>query len=246
MTRIALIADIHGNAVALRRALEEIGRLGAERIVCLGDVAAGGPQAREVVQELRAREIASVMGNADDEILNPTDPSQVEGDLVKILEICSWNATQLGEDDLAYMAGFAPTLTLEEGGEVLALCAHGSPRSFDEIVHAASSAEELDAAMAGVDAPLVVVAHTHFPFMRRHRGLLIVNPGSVGRAYDPAPPADDIRFVPYAEFGILERDGDRFSWHFHRVPFDVEDLLDAVRTSGMPHAEWLAGMWRRG
>lgn len=245
MTRIALIADIHGNAVALRRALAEIDRLGVERIVCLGDIVAGGPQPREVVAELRARGILSVMGNADDEILNPTDPSQEEGDLVKILEICAWNAAQLDEDDLAYMAGFEPTLTMEEGGETIALCAHGSPRSFDEIIHAASSPEELDAALAGVDAPVVAVAHTHYPFMRRHRSLLLANPGSVGRAYYPAPPAGDVRFAPYAEFAILERDGGRFGWHFQRVAFDLDELLSTARASGMPHLEWWTGMWRR-
>jgi predicted phosphodiesterase len=245
MTRIALIADIHGNAVALRSVLAEIERLEVDRIVCLGDVVAGGPQPREVVRELRERGIPSVMGNADDEILHPSDPSQEQGDMVKIIEICNWNAGQMSDDELDFLAGFRPTLTLDADGQELALCVHGSPRSFDDIIHAASDAGELDAMLAGVTAPVLAAAHTHFPFMRRHRELLVLNPGSVGRPYDPAPPGSPIMFAPWAEFAILEFEDGGLSVNFQRVGYDISALHAAARASGMPHAAWWVGMWTR-
>ena len=39
--RLALISDQHGNDVAFAAATEDIGRLGVDDIVCLGDVAQG-------------------------------------------------------------------------------------------------------------------------------------------------------------------------------------------------------------
>jgi predicted phosphodiesterase len=38
MTCIAVISDIHGNAVALDTVLTDIERVGVDQIVCLGDV----------------------------------------------------------------------------------------------------------------------------------------------------------------------------------------------------------------
>jgi len=44
--RLAIISDVHGNAVALETVLLDIRRLGVSRIVCLGDVVADGPQTK--------------------------------------------------------------------------------------------------------------------------------------------------------------------------------------------------------
>lgn len=37
--RVALISDLHGNALALEAVLRDISRVGVERTVCLGDTA---------------------------------------------------------------------------------------------------------------------------------------------------------------------------------------------------------------
>jgi predicted phosphodiesterase len=50
---IALIADIHGNLTALEAVLEALAHEHPDQIVCLGDVAATGPQPREVLDRLR-------------------------------------------------------------------------------------------------------------------------------------------------------------------------------------------------
>src|SRR5262245_15317901 len=50
--RTALIADIHGNIVALEAVLADIGRRDVDAVVCLGDVAATGPQPAEAVDRI--------------------------------------------------------------------------------------------------------------------------------------------------------------------------------------------------
>ena len=41
--RLALISDIHGNDVAFAAAMADVERVGVDVVVCLGDVAQGGP-----------------------------------------------------------------------------------------------------------------------------------------------------------------------------------------------------------
>jgi predicted phosphodiesterase len=67
---IALIADIHGNFAALDAVLDALNTEPPDQIVCLGDVAATGPQPQEVLRRLRGLGYPVVMGNADAELLD--------------------------------------------------------------------------------------------------------------------------------------------------------------------------------
>lgn len=61
--RLAIIADIHGNARALDAVLSDITQQGADRIVSLGDNIGYGPEPEEVVRSLQGYRVLSVMGN---------------------------------------------------------------------------------------------------------------------------------------------------------------------------------------
>ena len=63
--RIALISDLHGNAVALEAVLAHADRMGVDETICLGDVATLGPRPREVVGMLRDRGCRCILGNHD-------------------------------------------------------------------------------------------------------------------------------------------------------------------------------------
>ena len=71
MTAFALISDLHGNAIALRGVLRSIRARGADRIVCLGDVATLGVAPAEVVDVLREIGCPCIMGNHDEYLLDP-------------------------------------------------------------------------------------------------------------------------------------------------------------------------------
>ncbi len=69
--RIALISDIHGNAIALEAVLAEVDGERVDRTICLGDVATLGSQPREVLDILRERRMVSVLGNHDEFLFVP-------------------------------------------------------------------------------------------------------------------------------------------------------------------------------
>jgi len=247
--RVALIADIHGNLAALEAVLTAIAGERPDQIVCLGDVAATGPQPVETLRRLRELGCPVVMGNTDADLIEPRDapPFAAEpaaDDARRIAEIDRGCAAQLDETDRAYLASFGPTVGVELGPDLRLPCSHGSPRSFDNIVAATTPDDELDAMLAGHDAALFAGGHRHVRMLRDHRGRTVINPGSVGLAYEIRPDGS-VRVPPWAECAVVAADAvDNVGIAFRRLPYDREATIRAMVERGMPHAGWWAGDWR--
>lgn len=241
---IALIADIHGNLAALEAVLDALRAEPADEIVCLGDVAATGPQPGEVLRRLQELGCPMVMGNADAELLDVPPPApEADEDTRRIMDISRWCAAQLDEGDRAFLASFQPTVEISLGEERRLLCCHGSPRSYDDIINATTPDDELEGMIAGHDATLIAGGHTHMRMLRAYRGREIVNPGSIGLAYQFFPDGS-VRVPPWAEFALLaQSDTGAVSVDFRRVSYDRDATVRAMSEREMPHAAWWAADW---
>lgn len=72
--RIAVLADIHANLLALDAVLADIGRRGADRLVNLGDSVSGPLWPGETAARLMSLDMASVRGNHD-RVVATLDPA---------------------------------------------------------------------------------------------------------------------------------------------------------------------------
>jgi len=246
--RIGLIADIHGNVVALEAVLAALAREPVDRLICLGDVAAIGPHPREVIARLRALGCPVTMGNTDAWLCAPPSIDEASERVRLMLDITRWNAQQLSADDLAYVRAFPLTveLALDDGG--LLLCYHGSPRSFDDVLAATTPAHEVARLLAGVQATVLAGGHTHVQMVRRYEDVHLINVGSVGlpgvtegSPELPRPPAK----ARWAEYGVLTVESGRLDIGLRRTSLDVTAVRQAAHDSGMPHADWWARRWAR-
>lgn len=244
--RLGLIADIHGNRVALEAVLGELAREGVGRLVCLGDVAALGPRPTAVIGRLREIGCPSVLGNTDGWLLGATAFRADDPDLRPLAELTAWAGAQLGEADRAYLRACPLTLEVALDADTTLLAFHGSPRSYDEVIAAGTPTAELLALLGGHRAPLLAGGHTHRQLLRRDGDAFFVNPGSVGLpGIGPAHPLLEVnRGVAWAEDAIIEADAARgLRIELRRLPLALDHLFADAEASGMPHVGWWRGLW---
>ena len=114
--RIAILGDIHGNLGALDAVLADIEKRDVELTVNLGDVVSGPLQPRETADRLMSLSIPTIRGNHERQLLTFTPEQMGESD--------RFAASQLRDDQRAWIASFPETLAIED----VFLC-HGTPGS---------------------------------------------------------------------------------------------------------------------
>jgi predicted phosphodiesterase len=241
--RIGLISDIHGNLVSLEVVLADIDRAGVDQIICLGDVASLGPQPREVVARIKALGCPCVMGNHDLEVINPDLVHDDAAVSPWEIELVSWCVEQLSEADFSLISSFEPQIEIPLDAEATLLCYHGSPGSpFDKIL-ATTPVAELDEMLNGLAAEVMAGGHTHVQMLRQHKGTLIVNPGSVGFPFEQVPFQSLPRYLPWAEYCIIDWTDGVLGIELRRVPVDFHEIEQAALSSGMPRAAAWLELW---
>jgi predicted phosphodiesterase len=239
--RIGLISDIHGNLFALEAALAELDSVKLDDLICLGDVAALGPEPSAVLARLRGLQCSVVMGNTDAWLLSP--PTAVADEVDRVLT--PWSIAQLSDADLADIRAFQPTIERPLGGERTLLCFHGSPRSYDDVILATTPDDTLDGMLGDTRATILAGGHTHLQMLRRHGDAHLINVGSVGLPAVGPSAAQRNRHVRWAEYAIIESDGERLDISLRRTPLDVDQMVARARAAGMPAVDWWATLWEQ-
>jgi putative phosphoesterase len=200
--RIALISDLHGNAVSLRAVLDAIAGERVDRIVCLGDVATLGPAPSEVIERLVDLGCPCILGNHD-AFLQDAELIKTYTESPLIVEAVAACRASLNRAALEALASFQPTLSMDLDGAGLFLF-HGSPRSHMEDLLATTPPEQLDEALGRRRPAIMAGGHTHLQMVRQHRGTLLVNPGSVGLPFETYAQGGPPKILPHAEYALVE------------------------------------------
>ncbi len=238
--RVALISDIHGNRVALETVLFATEKEMPDQVVCLGDVAAMGPDPGGAIDLLESLGCPVIMGNADTELF--TEPVEIRANIENpiVRDLILWTQEQLDQRQRAFVASFVSSLELDLGYGVRLLCFHGSPRSNTEIIHAETGLEALSAAIDGSTATLLAGGHTHHQLLRRFGGQWLINPGSVGMTHRPTQVDHPTGSPPWAEYGIATVEAGAVDVSLRASPLDLERVR-AQAPASMPHREnWLS------
>jgi len=183
-----------------------------------------------------------VLGNADAFILDPDAGAEVLTE--RQLDVREWTREQLGNDGLRFIEGFRPTVDVTLGNSRTALAFHGSPTSYDDVLLPHFDEDEFRRQLGPPRADVLTGGHVHLQWLRRYGASRFVNPGSVGLSYDHVQPEDDIRIDAFAAYARVVVDGDRLEIAFRRVPFERDEVLEAIASSGIPHADSLREQWR--
>ncbi|CZT34845.1 metallophosphoesterase family protein [Rhizobium sp. 9140] len=237
--KIAVIADIHGNAPALEAVLADIDSQGIREIANLGDHLSGPIDPARTADLLMARNIVSIRGNHDRALITLAPDAMIATD--------RFTHAALDDRHFAWLRTLAPTRHMNEQG--LFLC-HGTPESdlvyWLEDLTAAGVVHRADAARierlaAGIDVPVLLCAHTHIPrLVTLSDGRLVINPGSVGcPAYaDDEPVAHKVETgTPRASYAVIDKRADGSTdVAFRLVAYD--HVLAARLAEGNGRPDW--------
>lgn len=243
--RLAIISDIHGNLPALETVLRELEAESPDQFICLGDVAATGPQPDEVLARLRSLDCPVVLGNTDAYLLDPQPVNGAGEDVQNVEEIDRWCAARLSPANLQYLRTFRPTVTVDLAEHGRLLCYHGSPRSYHDVITATTPDEDLVPMFGDEQATVMVGGHWYFQMLRRYGTAILLNPGSVGLAYDILPDGT-VRVPARAEYALLTAGDGALRIELRRVTYDQATTVQAMFDRGMPHAGWWSASWDNG
>lgn len=173
--RIAIISDVHANLAALNALPGEP----FDALWCLGDLVDYGPRPHEVVQEIRNRADLTVCGNHDYAAGCSADPQCSAPFRRLAAETLRFTQQDCTAEDLEFLR----TLPIRRHVQI------GSTRFH--LVHAMPTqplfgycpkfSPQWECEVQAVDADVLVVGHTHTPFVRVVGNTTILNPGSLGQ-----------------------------------------------------------------
>lgn len=230
--RIAVIADIHGNCLALEAVLADIARQGADLTLNLGDLVSGPLEPRRTAELLLEEDFPTVAGNHERSLVSNGPLGPVD----------RFTHDELAAEHLDWIAELPRTLALN--GEIF-MC-HGTPTSdstpwldgwFDGRDNTLPDEEAVSREAEGIGYPVLLCGHTHVPrVVRLADGRLVVNPGSVGLQMHYGSPD--------AHYAIVERHAGEWSVSHRNVPYDREAAARLAAANGFPHWQAaLAGGW---
>lgn len=240
MTRLVLFADVQGNAIALEAIFAHAGRFQPDATLCLGDIASGA-QPRETIHLLRKYNVLCVRGNMDEVLLTPELSAPIDNDSDenrKFHEIDLWGAAQLSADDQAFLRDLPLTLRYALDEKQSILCFHGAPQDINAPLDSRTSEEDLTHWLADYSGSIMATGHMHLPMLRTFGDTTIINPGSAGLPY-----GGKRLMPPQAQYALIEVEAGTVSIHFYTVAYNGDTLKNVIFSSGMPHADWYAGLW---
>lgn len=206
--KVALIADIHANFSALQAFPEMY-----DELWVVGDLVNFGPEPGKVIDWVRAHAHCVVRGNHDHAVGYDTDPRCIPAYQAMAAETGKYSSSVLTENQKQYLRLLPLSIDRTLSGTRFHLC-HATPSDplFGYLEQGASAWEaEIDSTRADV----LIVGHTHVPFLRSIGGKQLVNPGSLA----------GLRITsPQASYAIWE-DG-RF--HLKRYSYPFEETVNGI------------------
>lgn len=223
--RIAFISDVHANIVALKAVVEEIDRLGIQTIVSAGDIVGYYPFPNETVRLFKERKVTGIRGNHDRSVLTANT------NMMNMMASAAvmWTAQRMERESMEYLHSLKDHADMHFGIQ-RASVHHGSPFNEDEYVFEDEVTEDMLEACPG--SKLLVLGHTHVPYVVQMNKGYVINPGSVGQPRDGDPRAC---FIAY--------DTTKGSFDIRRVEYDISAVEEAVLREDLPE-ELAMRLWR--
>jgi putative phosphoesterase len=173
--KIVIVSDIHGNLAALNALPER----NFDELWCIGDLVDYGPNPHEVIKWVRQQAKLTVRGNHDHAAGFSVDP-QCSVPFKRLAEeTLRFTQAIWTQDDFAYLRSLPVRQELTVNSVRFCLV-HATP-SDPLFGYCPEDSDQWTQEEMRVNADVLIVGHTHTPFVRREGRTTILNPGSLGQ-----------------------------------------------------------------
>lgn len=223
--RVAILSDIHGNLIALNSVLQDLSQQPpVDAIVIAGDLCLNGPCPRQVLDTIQGLQCPVIQGNVDVDVVTIAPKS------TKKRNIIEWTRQQIGQAGIDYLASLPRQhlVANPEGSDLLVV--HANPLDQQQAIFPDAPDSMLEHLLGQLPPTIGAIAfgHLHITYTRHWRHRLLVDVGSCGL------PRDQNQHASYA---ILAWQDNTWQAEHRRVAYDLETVVQQLRTCGMPHAE---------
>lgn len=213
--KVAIIADVHSNIQALREVMQGLEEVQPALVVCAGDLVGYGAFPNECCSVIERSTDQVVLGNHDRSALL-RDTSFMNPYAAKAI---LWTAGILNDVSKSFLKNLQAGVHFEAGDRRVAMY-HGSIESLTEYVFEEDVHEGM---LNRAKADVLILGHTHIPYVKRFKEGLVVNPGSVGQPRD-----GDSR----ASYGLL--DTESMTCSIVRTDYDLDAAAEGIDAAGLP------------
>jgi putative phosphoesterase len=214
---IAIISDIHSNLEALEIVLKMTG--GCDTILNAGDIVGYNPNPNEAIGLLKNCGAISVLGNHDYAV-STGDTSGLNFYAERAVE---WTLNVISNKNLEYLKKLKTNFEKNIDGKKISVF-HGSPKSpLKEYVFPWHPDNLLKDFLKQTNADILILGHTHIPFIKKLGKKLVINPGSVGQ------PRDMNNKASYAFLDVKKMKAE-----IKRVKYDFRRTQEKMKKAGLP------------
>ena len=199
----AFISDIHGNMPALEAVLDEIDRMGCDKVICLGDICGYYCMINECIEILRKREIYSLMGNHDYYMISGMCCDS------KTVKMCiDYQRQIITDSNLTWIQGLTP----QYDADYYSIRHGGWEDPLEERIFGFDFESVWD-----YKQKIFFSGHTHVQKLETGGGRTYCNPGSVGQPRD-----GDAR----AAFAVMD---EGLHIYLYRVAYDIDRIVEEMK-----------------
>jgi putative phosphoesterase len=230
--KIAIVSDIHANLAALQAFPES----DYDQLWCVGDLVDYGPRPREVIHEIQSRATVVVSGNHDYAAGFSADPRCSPPFRRLAAETLRYTQEVCSDEHLLVLRNLPQFREITIRGTRFYV-AHATP-SDPLFAYSPEGSERWTREVELIEADVLIVGHTHTPFVRVVGNTTIVNPGSLGQPKTGRPLAcyavweDGVVSLKEYEYPIAETIRDIRGMPITEA--DQDALISVLKTGMLP------------
>lgn len=234
--KIAVLSDIHGNHIALKKCMEEIQKRGIKNIVFLGDYIgelAYPQKTMKLLYEIAQRyECTFLRGNKEDYWLErKSGGNSVWKEKDSTTGMLYYAYKHLTDNDLKFFSDLPYVQIIQHLNFPAIAAYHGSHNK--EGIKFTPNTENSKNLFDDTDASVILCGHTHIRKIVLENGRILLNPGSVGMP---------LQSNGKSQFLILSGETCQWEYEFVDLKYDVETVIQELQEENLYE---IAPSWTR-